>query len=77
MPGDPKECREHARSCQRLADTAINEEARQTFTNLAQTWLRLASELEVSKALLDTWSDLSDEDATKAEPLLSAVLFAS
>ena len=59
MPGDPKECREHARSCQRLADTAINEEARQTFTNLAQTWLGLASELEVSKALIDTWSDLA------------------
>jgi hypothetical protein len=57
MPGDPTECREHARECERIANTATNEQTRETFQNLAKTWLRLASELEFSKALLNTWSD--------------------
>jgi hypothetical protein len=57
MPGDPKECRDHARECQRLAQTARSETARLAFDNLANTWLGLAHELEVTKALLDTWSD--------------------
>lgn len=55
MPGDPKVCREQARDCQLLAHTARTEAARQTFSNLAATWLSLASELEQRKALLDTW----------------------
>ena len=55
MPGDPKECREHARECQRIANTATNEQTREVFHNLATTWLRLANDLERSKALLDTW----------------------
>ena len=57
MPGDPTECREHARECERIANTASNEQRRETFQNLAKTWLRLANELEFSKALLDTWGD--------------------
>jgi hypothetical protein len=55
MPSDPTECRERARECQRIADTATNERTREAFENLATTWLRLANDLERSKALLDTW----------------------
>jgi hypothetical protein len=55
MPGDPTECREHARECQRLANKAASERTREIFENLARTWLRVANDLERSKALLDTW----------------------
>ena len=55
MPGDPKECREHARECQRLANTATNERTREVFENIATTWLRLANDLEYSAALLGAW----------------------
>lgn len=55
MPGDPNECRMHARECLRLAESASKEEARETFSNLARTWQRLAAELERNQALLETW----------------------
>jgi hypothetical protein len=55
VPGDPNECRMHARECLRLAESASKQEARETFSNLARTWLSLAAELERNQALLDTW----------------------
>jgi len=45
MPGDPKECREHAKTCMRLAASAKTTEAAIVFENLASTWLRLAADL--------------------------------
>lgn len=57
MPGNPKKCREHARECQRLADLARSEQARQTFQNLADSWTRLANQLECTGALLEMWTD--------------------
>ena len=61
MPGDPKECREHAKNCSRLASEAKTEHARETFENLARTWLRLAVDLENAQALLDQWGDRQTE----------------
>lgn len=55
MPGDPNECRMHARECLRLAESTSKEEARENFSNLARTWLKLAAELERNQALLETW----------------------
>jgi hypothetical protein len=52
MPGDPKECREHARECLRIATAATKEQTREVFETLASTWLRLATDLERGKALL-------------------------
>ena len=46
MPGDPKECRQHALNCVRLAQTAATPQSREHFANLAQTWVRLAEDLE-------------------------------
>ena len=46
MPGDPNECREHAATCRQLADGANCDSARVAFLNLADTWERLAGELE-------------------------------
>jgi hypothetical protein len=53
MPGDPKECREHALTCVRLAKTSASPQAREQFANLARTWIRLADELERTLAFID------------------------
>jgi hypothetical protein len=55
MPGDPKECLQHAVQCQRLADEARSVKARETFLDLAKTWNKLAWELERSQALIDAY----------------------
>jgi hypothetical protein len=54
MPGDPKECRQHALNCMLLAKQTANQESKQTFLGLSQSWTRLAVELENAQALLDT-----------------------
>ena len=46
MPGDPKECRQHAERCAELAPLITTPEARDTFLSLQMTWIRLASELD-------------------------------
>ena len=57
MPGDPRECRQHALTCVRLAQTSASSQAREQFANLAQTWIRLADDLERSLAFLDALED--------------------
>ena len=46
MPGDPKECRKHARNCLRIAEASANAEITRTFVDLAHSWTRLALDLE-------------------------------
>jgi hypothetical protein len=53
MPGDPKECRQHALNCMLLAKEATTVQSKQTFHHLAQSWTRLAAELENAQALLN------------------------
>ena len=57
MPGDPKECREHAKHCLEVANHAPSSLAKARFEELAQTWLRLARDFEVAKTLLEDWGD--------------------
>jgi hypothetical protein len=57
MPGDPAECREHAKHCQQMADAAPSTMAKARFEELAQTWTRLAHDLESATALLEHWGD--------------------
>ena len=58
MPGDPKECRQHAKRCLELAsDAPPSSLTRARFENLARTWLRIARDLEIAKSLLDKWGD--------------------
>ena len=57
MPGDPKECREHAKCCLRLAAEAPSSLAKARFQELAETWMRLATDLELSLSLLEQWGD--------------------
>jgi hypothetical protein len=59
MPGDPGECREHAKTCLRLAAEAHSSQAKETFESLAESWLRLAADLEAAKALLAQWGSSS------------------
>jgi hypothetical protein len=57
MPGDPKECRQHALACVRLAQTSASPQTREQFANLARTWIRLADDLERTLAILDADDD--------------------
>lgn len=59
MPGDPKECREQALNCLRMASTAPTPLARERFEELARIWVRLATSLENAQVLMDQWSDPS------------------
>ena len=53
MPGNPKECRQHALNCLRLAKEATTKPSKH-----AQSWTRLAAELEQAQALLDGLNEL-------------------
>jgi hypothetical protein len=53
MPGDPRECREQAQDCLRLAHEATSEPAREEYTALAYTWTELANVFESDIALLE------------------------
>jgi hypothetical protein len=64
MPGDPKDCRKHALNCTLLAKQATTEEAKQTFSNLAQSWTRLAAELEAAEGLLKSLSEIEVTEAS-------------
>ena len=55
MPGDPKECREHAKNCLRMAAEAPSPLAKARFQKLAETWMRLATDLEHARALVEQW----------------------
>jgi hypothetical protein len=50
---DPKDCKDHAQKCSRLAENLPEGRARQLFAEMATTWLRLAIEAEETKARLD------------------------
>ncbi len=57
MPGEPKECREHAKQCLELAEAARLPFHKARFEDLAKTWIRLANDLERAKALVEHWAD--------------------
>jgi hypothetical protein len=60
MPGDPKECRQHAACCAELARLASTPEARDKFLSLQITWIRLALELDQARALIDATQELEE-----------------
>jgi hypothetical protein len=53
MPGDPKECRQHALRCTELAERATDSQVKAVLKHLAQHWVKLAVELERAQALRD------------------------
>jgi hypothetical protein len=58
MPGNPIECHLNSARCLALAERVRRPEVRQTFIALAETWKRLAVELECDQPLLRTMSEL-------------------
>ena len=58
MPGDPHQCRLYAGRCLGLAKRARKPEARQMFREMAETWNRLAAELEADQTLLQAISEI-------------------
>jgi hypothetical protein len=58
MPGDPKECREHAANCYVLAAQATSPSAKKIFTDLAEHWERLAAELESAQTFLRVMAEI-------------------
>ena len=69
MPGNPKECREHARQCAEMATRARTPEQRELLKNLERSWLSLAADLERNQTLLDAYPPSTDgaspEQSTK------------
>jgi hypothetical protein len=55
MPGDPKECREHAKRCWALASQTKNPVLKESLVDIAQRWVLLAAELDATHALLGAW----------------------
>jgi hypothetical protein len=53
MPGDPKECRMQARCCLEHAAAATSPLVKDHFLSLAESWTRLARELEATKRFMD------------------------
>ena len=56
MPGNPKECTEHAKRCWALAAETKNPALKESLVEIAQKWARLATELEATRALLADWA---------------------
>ena len=53
MPGDPRECRQQAQECLRLAQQATSDPAREDYIALDDTWTQLANMFESDNALLE------------------------
>ena len=63
MPGDPEQCRQHAERCAELARLASTPEARDQFLSLQMTWIRLASELDQARALIEVTQELEKRNS--------------
>jgi hypothetical protein len=58
MPGDPQECRDHAKRCLEMAEDAATQAGRERFQTLARIWLAFATDYEASNLLLAKWRAL-------------------
>ena len=56
MALDPKTCRGHSVRCAEMARTARTPELRQTLSDLARSWAKMALEMEGHLALRDDFS---------------------
>jgi hypothetical protein len=58
VPGDPYQCRVYAARCSALAKRAWRPDVRQVFIEMAETWNRLAAEIEADQPLLVMLTEL-------------------
>jgi hypothetical protein len=68
MSDDPNECREYARLCGEQARNAASPEARKHFIELQQSWLRLATQIEYDRAMLELIEGLGEERPPTSRP---------
>jgi hypothetical protein len=57
MPSSSQECRHKALGLIQLAETAASADDKKRFANLAETWLKLAGDLEEIDTLLQTQAE--------------------
>ena len=69
MPGDPHQCRRYAARCLALAHRARNSKRRQNFAALAETWAKLAAEMESDQGLFAVLQELELVEPNYAVPL--------
>ena len=69
MPADPRRCRFYAARCLTLAKGAREPKSRQVFSEMAETWNRLATESD--QTLFQSISDmeLGEPDDAMPNPL--------
>ena len=68
MPGDPNQCRLNAQRYLVMAAKTKRPEQRQRLLELAQTWKKLAAEIEADQALLRTLAELDFGEPCQALP---------
>jgi hypothetical protein len=65
MPGDPKECREHARRCAELAQRHYSGSARSVSLAPAILDISLAADLDNAKAFIDAMDEMDADPPIK------------
>ena len=58
IPNNPRECREQAQFYAYLASTAEMPEDKEHFGSLAESWMRLAGEIEGALSLLNALDEI-------------------
>jgi hypothetical protein len=53
VPTDPKKCRDRALECMELARNTKTPQHKQALTDIAQSWINLACEVERTTELLE------------------------
>jgi hypothetical protein len=61
MPGDPRECRQHAVRCAELATNVKNDEFREAYLALSKQWEMFAVELEGAEAMVNSLNKNAEE----------------
>ncbi len=68
MPDDPEECRFQAERCLALAQRAWTPQTRQAFSELAETWRKLAAESESDEVLFAVLAEMDLGEPYEALP---------
>jgi hypothetical protein len=68
MPGDPAQCRLYAARYLELSKRAKNPARGESLAALAETWTKLAAELESDQSLLNTLSEINLDEPFDAVP---------
>ena len=61
MPGDPKECRENAKCCLKMAADSTSSLAKAQFEKIAKKWLLLAADLEHANTIVKQWGVIDEK----------------